>query len=91
MVKMQLKGEVGGSTLNDHGNYIVDHGKIMELCFLISVGIVFFNFCRVFRLGIKGWQARNSPEKLYCVLDQDLLHILCLVLVQPRNQVIVLT
>ena len=27
LVKMQLKGEVGGSALNSHGNYIVDHGK----------------------------------------------------------------
>ena len=40
MVKMPLKGVVGGSALNSHGNYIVDHGKswknhgkIMELCF----------------------------------------------------------
>ena len=24
------KVEVVGCTLNDHGNYIVDHGKIME-------------------------------------------------------------
>ena len=34
MVKMLLKGEVGGHALNSHGNYIVDHGKswkIMEL------------------------------------------------------------
>ena len=31
MVKVQLKGEVGGSALNSHGNYIHDHGKIMEL------------------------------------------------------------
>ena len=30
---MLLKGEVGGQVLNSHGNYIVDHGKIMELCF----------------------------------------------------------
>ena len=30
MVKMPLKGEVG---LNRPGNYIVDHGKIMELFF----------------------------------------------------------
>ena len=33
--------EVGGHALNSHRNYIVDHGKswkIMELCFLISVG-----------------------------------------------------
>ena len=33
VVNMPLKGEVGGHALNDHGNYIVDHGKIMELCF----------------------------------------------------------
>ena len=30
VVKMGLKGEVGGHALNSHGNYIVDHGKIME-------------------------------------------------------------
>ena len=33
MVKMPLKGEVGGHALNRHGNHIVDHGKIRELCF----------------------------------------------------------
>ena len=33
VVKMTLKGEVGGHALNSHGNYISDHGKIMELCF----------------------------------------------------------
>ena len=33
LVKMPLKGEVGGHTLNSHGNYNVDYGKIMELCF----------------------------------------------------------
>ena len=27
------KREVGGYALNSHGNYIVGHGKIMELCF----------------------------------------------------------
>ena len=32
VVKMLLKGEVGGCALNSHGNCIVDHGKIMELC-----------------------------------------------------------
>ena len=37
VVKMLLKGEVGGRALNSHGNYIADHGKIMELFFL--------NFC----------------------------------------------
>ena len=36
MVKMPLKGDIGGHALNSHGNYIVDHGnhrKIIELCF----------------------------------------------------------
>ena len=32
VVKMLLKGEVGGRALNSHGNYIVNPGKIMELC-----------------------------------------------------------
>ena len=35
VVKMPLKGEVGGFSLNNHGNYIVDHGKSwknLELC-----------------------------------------------------------
>ena len=27
------KREVGDHALNSHGNYIVYHGKIMELCF----------------------------------------------------------
>ena len=27
VVKMLLKGEVGGCALNSHGNYIVDRGK----------------------------------------------------------------
>ena len=38
MVKMQLKGEVGGRALNRHGNYIVDHGKSWK-----NHGIVFLN------------------------------------------------
>ena len=40
MVKMSLKGEVGGHVLNSHGNYIVDHGKSWG-----NHGIVFLNFC----------------------------------------------
>ena len=27
VVKMALKGEVGGHAFNSHGNYIVDNGK----------------------------------------------------------------
>ena len=33
VVKMPLKREVGGNVLKSHGNYIVNHGKIIELCF----------------------------------------------------------
>ena len=40
VLKMQLKGEVGGCALNSHGNYIVDHGKSWK-----NHGIVFLNFC----------------------------------------------
>ena len=40
VVKMMLKGEVGGCALNGHGNYIVDHGKSWK-----NHGIVFLNFC----------------------------------------------
>ena len=40
VVKMLLKGEVGGCAFNCHRNYIVDHGKSWK-----NHGIVFFNFC----------------------------------------------
>ena len=33
LLKMPLKGMVGSHALNSHGNYIVNHGKNMELCF----------------------------------------------------------
>ena len=36
IVKMLLKREFGGCAFDSHGNYIVDHGKIME-----NHGIVF--------------------------------------------------
>ena len=39
VVKMLLKGEVGGSALNSHGNYIVDHGISWK-----NHGIVFVSF-----------------------------------------------
>ena len=40
VVKMLLKGEVGGCALNNHGNYIVDHGKSWK-----NHRIVLLNFC----------------------------------------------
>ena len=39
VVKMPLKGEVGGCALNSHGNYIADHGKSWK-----NHGILFLNF-----------------------------------------------
>ena len=40
VMKMLLKGEVGGRALNSHGNNIVDHGKSWK-----NFVIVFWNFC----------------------------------------------
>ena len=40
VVKMLLKGEVGGRALNSHGNYIVDYSKSWK-----NHGIMFLNFC----------------------------------------------
>ena len=40
LMKMVLKGEVGGHVLDSHGKYIVDHGKSWK-----NHGIVFLNFC----------------------------------------------
>ena len=40
VVKIPLKGEVGGPAINSLGNYIVDHGKSWK-----NHGIVFLNFC----------------------------------------------
>ena len=40
VVKMLLKGDVGGLALNNHGNYIVDSGKSWK-----NQGIVFLNYC----------------------------------------------
>ena len=40
LVKMPLKGEIGGCALNSHGNYTIDHGKSWK-----NNGILFLNFC----------------------------------------------
>ena len=40
VVKMPLKGEVGGSALNSRRNYIVNHGNSWK-----NHGIVILNFC----------------------------------------------
>ena len=55
MVKMLLKGEIGGCALNSHVNYIVDRGKSWK-----NHGIVFLNFC--------GNPVHSSTCYVYCVL-----------------------
>ena len=55
VVKMQLKGEVGGSALNSHENYIDDHGKSWK-----NHGIVILNFC--------GNPASSSPNNHQIVM-----------------------
>ena len=42
VVKMLLKGRLEAVHYS-HGNYIVDHGKIMELCFRFSVGTLAYS------------------------------------------------
>ena len=59
MLKMMIKGEVGDCALNSHGNYIVDHGKIMELCFLISVGTLFHQYI------LLSWQRVKTQMKCF--------------------------
>ena len=54
VVKMPLKGEVGGRTLNGHGNYIFDHGKswncvfkfLWEPCIKDCAVLVYFYVCK---------------------------------------------
>ena len=53
MVKMPLNEKVGGHALKIHGNYIIDHGKSMELCFLISVGT----------LSVTSWFQMNDQDR----------------------------
>ena len=38
VVKLLLKGDVGGLALNSHGNYIVDHGKSWNCVFEFFCG-----------------------------------------------------
>ena len=67
VVKMLLKGEVGGHALNSHGNYIVDHGKAWK-----HRGIVFLNFC--------GNPVISTPhvyKKLWILINWLHLHLLC--------------
>ena len=69
MVKMLLKGEVGGSALNSHGNYIVDHGNSWK-----NHGILFLNFCgnpvgRALYWGSKGGQFKSYCRWSHCVVS----------------------
>ena len=42
VVKMLLKGEVGGCALNSHGNNIVDHGKSWNCDYEFLCKILYF-------------------------------------------------
>ena len=64
VVKMLLKGEVGGCALNSHGNYIVDHGKSWE-----NHGIVFLNFCGnpvINPCQAEYFMCNNPPQFSFC-------------------------
>ena len=53
VVKMLLKGEVGGHALNSHGNHIVDHGKIKEKsrkCVIIFMWEPYSTFMRTAKI-----------------------------------------
>ena len=67
VVKMPLKGEVGGHALNAHGNNIVDHG------------IVFLNFygnpvlrATVFKLVVEMTRDEPAWEVLVIITDEQL-------------------
>ena len=66
MVKMALKGEVGGCALNSHGNYIVDHGKSWN-----NHGIVFLNFCGNTAFGIHHQRPQYKPSRLLYQFSAD--------------------
>ena len=51
LVRKMLKGGVGGSAINSHGNYIVDHGKSWK-----NHGIVFFEFL---------WEPCYKPNSIW--------------------------
>ena len=68
MVKMSLKGEVGSHALNSHGNYIVDHGKIMELCFS--------NFCGnpvKSTISLTVFLSTNFPQHLFYLRNKKMI------------------
>ena len=72
MVKMLLKREVGGHAFTSHGNYIVDHGKIMELCILNSCGnpgiIITHTLNRPFFMGCISWTINWSVKLVHGLL-----------------------
>ena len=56
MVKMLLKGEIGGRVLNSYVNYIVDRGKSWK-----NHGIGFLNFC-----GNPAWESSLFAKVPVC-------------------------
>ena len=73
MVKMLLKGEVGGHEFNIHGNYICDRGKAWK-----NHGIESLNFCGnpvICQLILES----SSKVHLYfhCTIEKKFALILC--------------
>ena len=79
---MLRRGEVGCRALNDHGNYIVDHGKIMEK----SWNFVFeflWEPCRVEHDRRGGGKSRSYHAFLNALKHHNLLSALRLGSDQP--------
>ena len=73
VVKMLLKREVGGRAFNSHEVTLLimeNHGKIMELCFSISVGTLFlyrlhsFSYSYIRHRGVYWFSARVLDLRL---------------------------
>ena len=79
VVKMLLKGEVGGCALNSHGNYIVDHRISWK-----NHRLVFLNFCGNLDTGFKDEiEATEGTLQIFALLLSPPTHHLGLVVTKP--------
>ena len=88
VVKMLLKGEVGGRALISHGNYIVDHGKSWK-----NHGIVFLNLCwnpgvyHVVSFVIETHRSRtDTVDRGYCYTQKEARRLLLEVAATHRSK-----
>ena len=80
VVKVPLKGEVGGHVLRSHGNYIFAHGKIMEFSFLNFCGnLEKSTFLVVASIWLRAQCFINTISSLRCCV-----HMLCLYFFQTK-------